>query len=229
MWIPSWLGEIYSKLYTRFGCDLFTFQVAKDFLSFNENKLAVAFSKLHSRRILLVFDVGRPRFYRLLDPRGFVLLASGVVQNLEKIAQERYVKLLCGAFLSVSKSFDLTSFAVYGTVARGTAKRDSDVDVLVVSNEFAGSLGSRIERLCRIEEELRGELAWLRKRGVHTSLSFYPLQEEEAEKTPLLFLDLTEDTVIFYDKNRFLETVLTDLKARLLKRGAKRIFLDEEK
>ena len=56
MWIPSWLSEAYSKLHMRFGCELFTFQEARDFSSFNENKLAVAFSKLHSHRIPLIFE-----------------------------------------------------------------------------------------------------------------------------------------------------------------------------
>jgi len=221
------LGEVYSRLYTRFEGELFTFREARDFLSFNENKLAVAFSKLHSCRILLTFE-GRPRSYRLLDPQNFILLASNTIQNLDKIAQERYVKLLCDAFRLAFKSFDLSSFAVYGTVARGVAKKNSDIDILIVSNDFVGSLGSRIERLIRVEERLREELAWLRKRDVYTSLSFYPLREEEAERVPLLFLDLTEEAVILYDKNRFLERVLTDFKAKLLRLGAKRVFIDKE-
>ena len=197
-------------------------------MSFSENKLAVAFSKLHSHRILLIFEAGRLRSYRLLDPRNFVLLASGALQNLNGIVQERYVKLLCDAFCLASKSFNLLSFAVYGTVARGVASENSDVDILVVSNDFIGSLGSRIEGLYRIEEELKGELNWLRKHNVYTGLSFYPLREEEAERVPLLFLDLTEDAIILYDKKRCLEGILAGLKAKLLKLGAKRIFMDEE-
>lgn len=228
MWIPSWLGETYSKLYTKFEGELFTFQEAKEFLSFNENKLAVAFSKLHSNRILLIFEAARPRLYRLLDPQNFVVLASDAIQNLDKIPQERYVKLLCDAFRLTSKSFNLSSFAVYGTVARGVAGKDSDVDVLIVSNDFVGSLGLRAERLFRVEELLGSELAWLRKNGIYTSLSFYPLREEEAEKIPLLFLDLTEEAVILCDKNRFLERILTDFKAKLLKLGAKRTFINKE-
>ncbi len=228
MWIPSWLGEIYSRLYMRFGCELFTFREAMDFLSFNENKLAVAFSRLHSHRILLIFEAGRPRLYRLLDPQSFILLASGTLKNFNNIAQERYAKVLCEAFRLTSGLYDLSSFAVYGTVARGVAERNSDVDVLVVSNDFVDSLGSRVEGLRRVEKLLKDELAWLRKHDVYTGLSFYPLREEEAERTPLLFLDLTEDTVIFYDKNRFLEGVLAAFKARLLKLGAKRVFIDRE-
>lgn len=229
MWIPLWLGEAYSKLYARFGEELFTFREARDFLSFGENKLAVVFSKLHSYRILLIFERGKPRLYRLLDPQNFILLAAETVQNVEKIVQERYVKLLCDAFRLIYQSFDLSSFAVYGSVARGSAKKDSDIDVLVVASDFVGSIGSRIEKLYRVEAALRDELAWLRKHDVYTSLSFYPLRGGEAEKIPSLFLDLTEEAIIFYDKDRFLERVLTDLKMKLLKLGARRIFINKDK
>jgi len=44
----------------------------------------------------------------------------------------------------------------------------------------------------------------------------------------LLFLDMTEDAVILYDKDRFLERVLTEFKAELLRLGAKRVFVDKE-
>ena len=228
MWIPSWLGEIYSRLCVTFGTELFTLEEARRVLPYTENKLAVAFSKLHSKRILLVFEVTRPRIYRLLDPKNFLLLASDSIRDLGGIAQERYVKLLCDAFRLVSKSLDLSSLAVYGTVARGTARKDSDIDLLVVSKDFVGSLGARIERLLSVEEQLREELTWLRKHSIHTGLSFHPLQKEEAERLSLLFLDLTEDAVILYDKNRFLERVLTEFRARLLKLGAKRIFINGE-
>ncbi len=228
MWIPSWLGEIYAKLYAKFEDDLFTFQEAREHLAFSENKLAVAFSKLHSKRILLIFEPTKPRLYRLLDPQNFITLASDRLQNVTKIPQERYVKLVCDVFRSASKAFSLSSFAVYGTVARGTARNDSDIDILVISNNFTGSLGLRAENLLKIEELVKTELDWLRKKSVYTSLSFYPLREEEAEKMPLLFLDLTEEAAILYDKNRFLERVLTNFKARLLKLGAKRVFIDEE-
>jgi hypothetical protein len=29
MWIPKWLGEVYSKLYVNFGVEPFTFEKAK--------------------------------------------------------------------------------------------------------------------------------------------------------------------------------------------------------
>ncbi len=229
MWFPAWLGEVYAKLFSKFEVELFTFKEAKSFLSFNENKLAVAFSKLHSSRVLLIFEGGKPRLYRLLDPENFILLASEVVNNVDRIPQERYVKLLCNVFRLVHETLVLSSFAVYGSVARGVAKEHSDIDVLVVSNDLSGSIGSRIDSFYDIEVRLREELSWLKKHGVYTGLSFYPLREEEAKKTPLLFLDLTEEAIVMYDKNRFVETILTELKARLARLGGRRIFIDKEK
>ncbi|PDM26132.1 hypothetical protein CP083_05430 [Candidatus Bathyarchaeota archaeon B24-2] len=227
MWIPRWLGECYSRLYMRFGQELFTFREAEEFLSFGEGKLSVAFSKLHSKRLLLIFDRGKPRLYRLLDPENVIFLASGIVKNFDRIPQERYLKLILDCLRIVLKKVDLESFAIYGSVARGSASDNSDIDILLISDSMRGSLGSRIDQLCRLEEELKEELRWLRKHGVYTSLSFYPLRKEEAKRIILLFLDLTEEAVILYDNNRFLETVLLGLKTKLLRLGVKKVVIDK--
>jgi len=226
MWVSRWLGECYSKLYVRFGGELFTFSEAGEFLSFDRNRLSVAFSRLHSKRLLLVFERGRPRLYRLLDAENFLFLASGVVRNVDKIASERYLKLILDCLRVLLKTIDLVSFAVYGSVARGSASPYSDVDILLVSDSLEGSLGSRVERLCGVEEALRGELEWLRRHGVYASLSFYPLRREESKRLPLLFLDLTEEAVILYDRGSFLEATLLEFRRWLLKQGAKRVVVD---
>jgi len=68
----------------------------------------------------------------------------------------------------------------------------------------------------------------LKKHGLYASLSFYPLRGDEARRLPLLFLDLTEEAAVLYDRNSFLETTLLELKRRLLKQGAKRVIVDKE-
>lgn len=226
MWLPRWLGEIYSRLFVRFGMELFTFSDAKETLSLDENKLSVAFSKLHSKRVLLIFSRERPRLYRLLDPENLIFLASGLVKDYGMIAQERYLKLILDCLRSVMKQVDLWSFAVYGSVARGLASSNSDVDILLISDSFQGSLGSRMEKLIRVEERLDEELKWLRKQGIYTTLSFYPLRREEMRRIPLLSLDLTDEAIILYDRDRFLEATLLEFKAWLLKHGAKKIVVN---
>jgi len=228
MWIPKWLGECYSGLFAHFGHELFTFQQAREFLSVNETKLAVAFSKLHSKRVLLIFDHRRPRFYRLLNPDNFILLASETIKNIDKIPQERYLRLICDWFRRTSETLNVESFAVYGSVARGSATSNSDVDTLLISKNLYGSLGSRMKTLCTIEKTLQDELRWLRKHSIYTGLSFYPLRKHEAQRLPNLFLDLTEEAVILKDEEHFLERTLLELKTKLLKMGAKRVFINKE-
>lgn len=229
MWIPRWLGEIYSWLYHSFETELFTFTQAEKALDMDPGKLSVAFSKLHSERILTVFRRSRPRDYRLLEPSEFVLLASGALENVGGLSQERYLPLVLKGYRWASKIVDVESFAVYGSVARGRAREDSDVDVLIISDDFHGSLGSRIERLMGVEDAVRDEIRWLRGRGIRTGLSFYPLSPREAEGLPSLFLDLTEDAVILHDEGRHLEGLLMELGAKLIERGAVRVFLDEDR
>ncbi len=229
MWIPRWLGEIYSQLYHSFESELFTFTQAEEALVIDPGKLSVAFSKLHSERILTVFRRSRPRAYRLIDPSEFVLLASEALENVGKLSQERYLPIILKSYRQASKTVNINSYAVYGSVARGKASEDSDIDVLIVSCDFQGSLGSRIERLMGVEDAVRDEITWLREHGIRTGLSFYPLNPREAEGLPYLFLDLTEDAIILHDEERYLEGLLMELGAKLLKRGAVRVFIDEDR
>ncbi|MEM2876345.1 MAG: hypothetical protein QXL67_05290, partial [Candidatus Bathyarchaeia archaeon] len=60
--------------------------------------LMVAFTKLHSKRILLIFDYGRPRLYRLLNPENFILLAS---EKKSRTSIESLRKDILGLYVTV--------------------------------------------------------------------------------------------------------------------------------
>jgi len=223
MWMPRWLGETYSKLYVRFDKEVFRLKEAQDVLEVNEDRARILLHHLHRRGVLLIFERKRPRLYRLLSPENFILLASGRVR-MASFRQERYVQLAYDAFRALDRLIDLTSFAIYGSVARGEASANSDLDIFLVSDSLKGSLGERIEFLLKgIREEVREELSFLRKHGYYTRISLYPLRRREAERTPLIMLDMVEDSLIIYDEGNFLEGVLEKLKRKLVEMGARRV------
>jgi len=57
MWVPRWLGEVYSRLYYSFGLDLFTFRDALSVSGVSSSRLMVVFSRLHSCLLLTVLVV----------------------------------------------------------------------------------------------------------------------------------------------------------------------------
>jgi len=229
MWMPRWLGETYVRLYSEFGLEAFTINDAVKVLGRSEEWVNVAFSRLHKFRLVYLLERSRPRLYRVVSPEAMILVLSGKIRNLDKVKQERYLQLILDASLHLIRSYKLTSICLYGSVARGTARRDSDVDLLVVSDDFGGSLASRVERVLEdVEKKVSCEVERLRKYGVDTGLSICPLRREEVLRFPPILLDLTEDGIILYDEGSFLERALTRLKARLSELNAKRVFIGED-
>ncbi len=225
VWPQRWLGQIYSGLYSDFGRDPFTLSQAVDATGASETKLAVAFSKLHSSQAVLVFKRSRPRLYRLLDPRNLVIAEAGTLSRI-RLIQERYVQLIYDVFRSLRGHLDVVSLAVFGSVARGEAGPLSDIDLLVVSDDFHGSLASRIDWLSFVDSEVEDEIGFLKSQGFNTWLSFYPMTKTEAGRAPALFLDMTQDAKMVCDREQFLHGTLSTLGAKLVMKGAKRVRHD---
>ncbi len=221
MWIQRWLGKIYSSLYYSFELDTFTFEDAEKEIKIDRGKLNIAFSYLHKAGCLPIFKRSRPRIYRLMDPNNYLLISSGKV-NLIRIKQERYLNLIYSFFRQIRKLYNLKSYAVYGSVARGEARENSDVDILIISNDFSGSLSSRLDELYECIKSVGEELRWLSDKGIYTNLSIYPLTEDEADKIPILFIDIAHEAKIVYDDG-YLDRLLNRIRGRLAILGAERV------
>lgn len=126
-------------------------------------------------------------------------------------------------------SDDLVSVVVFGSVGRNQANVTSDTDVLVVSSAFEKSMASRMARLVKVLERLenREPYAKMEEEGINTWVQFHPLTEDEAKINRAIYLDMTDDAIIVFDKDNLMKNVLENLGRKLRQMGAKRIFLED--
>ncbi len=118
----------------------------------------------------------------------------------------------------------LVSLAIFGSVGRGTAGADSDLDLLLIAEQLSDGRLSRMAEFDQVEERLQATLAELAKNGIRTELSPVLKTPAEAGGESLLFLDLLTDSVPLFDRGDFLVRLLERLAARLKDLGARKII-----
>ncbi len=227
--MQSWLGQLYSALYAEHRSELFTFDDVRN-LAKSKGSAKVALSSLRKAGVLYVHGrFGRRRLYRICDPDVMVLISAGKLLNIEKIRQGVYARLVgsltCELFRRIS---GLRSIVLYGSAARGLARSDSDIDLLVVFQSKA-SFGERIELLAEVEfaERIEREINWLYRHGIDTHVSFLPMNPEEVKASPPILLDIVEDGIELLDDG-FFRDAANRFKANLERLGAKRIFMSPQ-
>jgi len=117
---------------------------------------------------------------------------------------------------------NLTSVVLFGSVAQGRARPESDIDLLVICRELPTGAFRRQETLDPVRERLQAELDRLWSQGVYADFSEVIKSETEARRTHPLYLDMTEEAVILFDRGGFFAGVLERLRERLQELGAER-------
>lgn len=144
--------------------------------------------------------------------------------------KEPYATLLNNMLKILKEEFkdDLISVVVYGSVARGDNRNDSDVDLLIIMKNLPkDSMLKRIRLFeTKVEDKLNLDEYW--KMGYYISLSPVLKTPEEAEKFSPLYLDMVYDAVILYDRNYFFTSILQKLRDRLKELGAERVRMGKK-
>lgn len=117
---------------------------------------------------------------------------------------------------------NLISIILYGSVAKGTAKEESDLDLLIILKEAPTSYYERLEPVIDIEIKLRKSIS--RTAPIFSSII---LSKEEAMENRNIFLDMIDDSIILFDKNNFFKNRLKELKNRLIQLGSRKVTLKD--
>lgn len=118
---------------------------------------------------------------------------------------------------------DLTSVVLFGSVARGEAGPQSDIDLLVVARELPAGAFRRRDVLRPVRDLLLPDLEALWDKDIYVDFSEAIKTEGEAARTHLLYLDMIEEAVLLYDRKGFFADVLAGLRRRLHALGARKV------
>lgn len=130
---------------------------------------------------------------------------------------ERYAELL-----TTTLGERLVSVVLFGSVARGDASSGSDIDLLIVARDLPRGQFTRKRLLAAADQALEKGLA--ATNGAARLARIVRTPDEAARIIPL-YLDLTEDAVLLFDRDGFFASVLERVRASLRRLGSRRIWM----
>ena len=144
--------------------------------------------------------------------------------------QEPYKSLLEKLTKLLQEEFQdkLISVVLYGSVARGDNRKDSDIDLLLVIKDLPKTITERVILFDKVERKLDDYIMRLMDDGYYITLTPVLKTPEEAMRFSPIYMDMTEDAIILYDKNGFFRKVLEKTKKRLKELGFERVWLSKK-
>jgi predicted nucleotidyltransferase len=119
----------------------------------------------------------------------------------------------------------LVSLCVFGSVAAGTMRPDSDIDLLVVCDPLPRGRMARVREFEAVDRLCESALKQAMQRGVATIFSPHIKTPDEVRQGSPVFLDMTDTARILFDRELFLGGYLVELKERLSRLGARKVML----
>ncbi|MEM2878909.1 MAG: nucleotidyltransferase domain-containing protein [Candidatus Hadarchaeales archaeon] len=149
------------------------------------------------------------------------------VPDLDRIPHPLYRDLMRRYFeLLIERLGDrLRSLVLFGSVARGDWRKDSDIDLLVIAEGSEDPIRA-LDELVEVELELRKAPEYSRAlaEGFYPKIQHYPLSPPDLGKMPRILLDAVADGIVIYDRGEFRETA-ERLRARLMESNSYRVEL----
>jgi predicted nucleotidyltransferase len=129
------------------------------------------------------------------------------------------------AALHETQGENLVSVVLYGSVARGEAHARSDIDLLIICHDLPRGAFDRWRVFRQATDRLKAQQEALLQQGYTVRWSPVLKTVEEAKYHSPLYLDMTLDARLLYDRDGFFNGVLDEMRARMRELGSRRVTL----
>ena len=122
---------------------------------------------------------------------------------------------------------EVISMVIFGSVSRGQAKGDSDVDIFVFYDDTTIERSMVNNKMNKIILKLRksDEYNKLEKENVHAEIYPFLISKRESMDFLWVFLDSLIDGIIILDKNYFVEKLMSRFRKNIESLGGRRVQL----
>ena len=218
------LEAAYARLLLHFGLGEFKASEAREVLKSKSVRLAL--HRLQKAGYLV--RVSREVF-RAVHPVLLAMEWAGYSWR-EKVGRSEYLPFLEKIVVSIVEGFweKLVSIVLFGSLASGKTRPESDIDLLVVAESLPESYSDRLKLFREIVHEIEDERIKLwREKGVYPLIDPILLTPDEALSTQPFYLDLLENSLIIYDRDEFMRRKLEELRKRLNELGSRKVTLPD--
>lgn len=118
----------------------------------------------------------------------------------------------------------LVSVVVFGSVGRDKFHPESDIDILIILTDVPKNRSDRFfEYYNNVYLRLERDILQLIKKGICVSISPVIKTREETEYGSPIFIEMTEECKILFDKENFFESILNNIRKKMAEYGSKKI------
>jgi uncharacterized protein len=139
-----------------------------------------------------------------------------------------YQKLLQIFFKNLKKGLQehLLAVVLYGSLARGSAGPESDIDLLILYRKSKINT-DQVYVKSALRTYMSPEFQRLCQKGLYGEISPLLLTLEEIRKNPLILLDMMEEGIILYQRDNCFTRLVERMRAVTKKLGSRKVTLPD--